>query len=655
MRLKRRSLFSAEISDLPQNDDNLEQSRRLSVASPNVRSRQRMSTDAPHVLGSDMIVHFTQCLKLSSENKINPGNAFQLEMIDYMISMLSSKDSKMDNFQIASFTLDASTKIYASRVDKVHSDGMKIAGGLFKAVVRKEKQGAVGDDHDDDGPDGHKAESKARQRARRRVRKIITEPESLNAPLQQNYKLHPSLLFMNTKFSDCRPGCVNLMPRISVVGDTQKLQFLCSEPALGSSDVGMEDQLADVPTLSDLTNLKITSHKIEPADFLDDDLATGMGQCVIGEGLDLSVVTEKLKMDLQLENNFEDDPCQGSVLEAHEDDGDREPSNSPEVHNFDIRSHLSSKSQEYSYFNIEKLSLWRGPSHWKVFASKDKTDDTEKVRRKQRPKKKVKNLFPEEPEQNIDEKLQKGRSQKLTKRTTQKWQESKVTSQPDVHYENSHFRRLYHNTNFLIKFVSERNLPMSGAEVVDDGDAVNYDYCNPNDTLEYCPNVPNCDESSSSEHEDDGHELQEVNGHPVTPTRDERESVCQWKLLTPPTVATKISIPYAKESKKVDMARLKATMWSILKQFSACNSDKQNGKLQEIVGVLTKPEGTVTHFSKLLSETKATWPDDTKAELSFAIVFQALLHLTNEKKMHLKSNDDLSDAIIFCPKSSCNI
>lgn len=654
MRQKRRSLFSAEISDLPQNDDNLEQSRRLSVSSPNVRSRQRLSTDAPQVLGSDMIVHFTQCLKLSSENKINPGNAFQLEMIDYMISMLSSKDSKMDNFQIASYTLDASTKIYASRVDKVHSDGMKIAGGLFKAVARKEKQAAAGDG-DDDGLDEHKVENKAR-RAHRRVRKIITEPESLNAPLQQNYKLHPSLLFMNTKFSDCRPGCVNLMPRISVVGDTQKLQFLCSEPALGSSEVSIQEQLADVPTLSDLATHKITSHKIEPADFLDDELAIGMGQCAISQGLDLSVVTEKLKMDLQMENNFEDDLCQGSVLEAPEDDGNTEPSNSPQSCNFDIRSHLASKSQEYSYFNTEKLSLWRGPSHWKIFASKAKTEDTEKGKRKQRPKKKVKDLFPEEPENNVDDKMLTGRLQKLTKKTTQKWQEIKVTSQPDMHYEFSQFKRVYHNANFHVKFVSERSMPMSEAEVVDDGDTVKYDYCNPSDTLEYCPNVPDCDESSSSSEEcEDGHELKEVNGNPVTPPRDERESTCQWKLLTPPTVATKISIPYAKESKKVDMARLKATMWSIINHFSACNSEKQNGKLTEIVGVLNKPEGIVTHFSKIMSETKAAWSDDTKAELSFAIVFQALLHLTNEKKMHLKSNDDLSDAIIFCPKSSCTV
>lgn len=41
--------------------------------------------------------------------------------------------------QVVSSALDASTKIYASRVDRVHMDGLKIAGGLGK-MNEKEKQ-----------------------------------------------------------------------------------------------------------------------------------------------------------------------------------------------------------------------------------------------------------------------------------------------------------------------------------------------------------------------------------------------------------------------------------------------------------------------------------------------------------------------------------
>ena len=44
--------------------------------------------------------------------------------------MKSKKASEMDNFQSASGALDASTKIYAYRVDSVHSDTLKLAGGV---------------------------------------------------------------------------------------------------------------------------------------------------------------------------------------------------------------------------------------------------------------------------------------------------------------------------------------------------------------------------------------------------------------------------------------------------------------------------------------------------------------------------------------------
>ena len=57
-------------------------------------------------------------------------NAFNLQLIDCMSEMLRKKDPEMNNFQAASCTLDASTKIYAYRVDCVHIDTLKMAGGL---------------------------------------------------------------------------------------------------------------------------------------------------------------------------------------------------------------------------------------------------------------------------------------------------------------------------------------------------------------------------------------------------------------------------------------------------------------------------------------------------------------------------------------------
>ena len=48
--------------------------------------------------------HYNNCIKLSAENKISAKNAFNLQLIDYMASMIKKKESDMDNFQVISNT-----------------------------------------------------------------------------------------------------------------------------------------------------------------------------------------------------------------------------------------------------------------------------------------------------------------------------------------------------------------------------------------------------------------------------------------------------------------------------------------------------------------------------------------------------------------------
>jgi condensin complex subunit 2 len=75
--------------------------------------------------------HYADCIKLSSENKINSKNAFGLHLIDYMLEMLLER-GELENFQVAGCTLDAGAKIYASRVDSIYADAYKVLGGIGK-------------------------------------------------------------------------------------------------------------------------------------------------------------------------------------------------------------------------------------------------------------------------------------------------------------------------------------------------------------------------------------------------------------------------------------------------------------------------------------------------------------------------------------------
>ena len=44
--------------------------------------------------------HYNNCIKLSAENKISTKNAFNLQLIDYMATMIKRKESDMSNFQV---------------------------------------------------------------------------------------------------------------------------------------------------------------------------------------------------------------------------------------------------------------------------------------------------------------------------------------------------------------------------------------------------------------------------------------------------------------------------------------------------------------------------------------------------------------------------
>src|SRR5689334_15004454 len=84
--------------------------------------------------------------------KINKTNAWSLKLIDYIADVLekeinnSKKAEQGTNFTTASSTLDASIKIYSSRVDSVHKAAYKIFGGLSRTEKNKTENGEEPDE-----------------------------------------------------------------------------------------------------------------------------------------------------------------------------------------------------------------------------------------------------------------------------------------------------------------------------------------------------------------------------------------------------------------------------------------------------------------------------------------------------------------------------
>ena len=121
------------------------QKRQSIVGTPQAADGQGQVGTISGYSATQLAELYSNCMKLSAENKINIKNAFHLQLIDYMAEMMKTKkNSDMDNFQAASCALDASAKIYAYRVDSVHSDTLKLAGGVGKtAEESKDNQNTV--------------------------------------------------------------------------------------------------------------------------------------------------------------------------------------------------------------------------------------------------------------------------------------------------------------------------------------------------------------------------------------------------------------------------------------------------------------------------------------------------------------------------------
>ncbi|XP_012369224.1 condensin complex subunit 2-like [Octodon degus] len=136
----------------------------------------QFSTDSPHLLSSpssrnvdvsatipkftntQITEHYSTCIKLSTENKITTKNAVGLHLIDFMSEILKQKDTEPTNFKVAAGTLDASTKIYAVRVDVVHADAYRVLGGLGKDAPSVEEA-------EDPGTEGSTAETGTTRKA----------------------------------------------------------------------------------------------------------------------------------------------------------------------------------------------------------------------------------------------------------------------------------------------------------------------------------------------------------------------------------------------------------------------------------------------------------------------------------------------------------
>lgn len=646
----------------------LEMQQRSIGTSPVTPAERRQSLSLGRLTNAQLAEHYADCIKLSTENKISAKNAFGLHLIDYIGELFKKKD--VTDFQLASSTIDASAKIYAGRVDAIHSETYKVLTGLGRGAGHAQNKS---EDENDDGevvegvnqPD---EVNKKRKRARK-SRTIETNLKAITlAKFDMDFEVDPS--FQNTlaKFDD--GGTAGLMlNQLRCLDDTCELVLDCNTvvtSAGNSSARKAGPQPVDIAELGDI----VSASGFEKLEICPQFAQFEFGSWNLEEPssmtfeLPLSKKSDHV-FDLDAEPEPIDEPVASSaadtiddIFDCAEPDDDNDcggggvfPGRSSvenQAENMTSRlgngivnsliSILASEPSDYSYFRPDLLRTWAGPEHLRFQRrAKDLTATTgEKSTRKSKAKEPFTVTFDESLDLDSHFK-QKRAAITVTAVTLEKHSHIKTTLPEDLHYNETQISQL-----FLMPTVTvgRQNVNSQLLEVSQ------YNYDNANDRCNFCPeaeafeamdNAPN-DDSDGDDEAPEPLDFNLTSGDcsqaPASMSSTQAsmaENVAGDVVLTgdnliaPPRKIAKIDIDYARVAKKVDVKKLKQTMWDIITEHS-----KGEARLPEIGEPGTGFQELLDALGKRVSPTMAQ-------NLSIPIAFVCLLHLANEKALEIRN------------------
>lgn len=624
------------------------QARRQEAINKSTEQR-RKSTAAPLLAGltaTQLAQHCKDCIKLSTENKINTKNAFSFMLIDVMAVMAKKSDSEINkNFQVASCTLDASVKIYSYRVDAVHTDVIKMAGGVLGKEMDVEENELREDGNEDD-----RGELKAK--AKKKKKKLtVVNPETLNAKSEAEVLLdivpRQNFLAMKTdgndllikipKYNDaglllidsdypCWPYDENeslvpsyknkeifdpedLMSFLRVIPSTKE-EKLC--PMYANFEFGKD---YDDDSENELSFSQSSNHfEFDVnATVQDVPMSEDEGEVNPRNRLDIPVGGYESGEEIVLSEPFQRKPQKVALA--------------------DMKKRISINPLEYSMFDQKIFKSWAGPTYWKVRPmskkqieeNKENEDVSKQVASKRTRKGKAKGpvgLF-EVSEDVLVKHLALSKNCTLNKSSMLNWSFVNTTLPKDCKYKTKNLFTLFHIPSIVI----ETKLQVDDeGELLDDTDEKNDDDNNEvQEELEYCSSLIIRDEGDDVNNEDNNtsyaelSQIKDANG-PV-----DTEAWDQGNMVQVPNRVEKIAVSTFKRKKHVDIKHLKKCIWNILTESNPSGSAEDK---------ITRP----VEFSELIRTYPTKMPKALASSLSAPMIFNALLHLTNEKSLVLQQD-----------------
>ena len=112
------------------------------------------------------------------------------------------------------------------------------------------------------------------------------------------------------------------------------------------------------------------------------------------------------------------------------------------------------------------------------------------------------------------------------------------------------------------------------------------------------------------------------------------------EMVEAPVQAPNLRIAYAKTAKRVDVKKLKSSLWHHLSSSSASSSlDGGKGK------------GVEKSFQQTINELPQSIPPKELSDVSVPYCFICLLHLANEKGFEILPSEQGNDLIVQLPSS----
>ncbi|NWT06540.1 CND2 protein, partial [Mionectes macconnelli] len=223
--------------------------------------------------------------------------------------------------------------------------------------------------------------------------------------------------------------------------------------------------------------------------------------------------------------------------------------------------HLSVNPGEYSYFSPRTLSMWAGPQHWRFKPRHTSNVNSEKETKKRN----VKEVFELNFDENVDFEAYFCKTKAtvtLAKSILERENVRTTTLPEDFNYNPENFPQLFLKPLVKLNRMSE---PVTALE--NEADIGDYDYNNPNDTSNFCPALQVSDSDDDNDPSEFLAQTEEFNPQGLQLSRVLSVDVTTYgelNLVAEPQKINKIAIQYAKNAEKMDMRRLKETMWQLL-------------------------------------------------------------------------------------------